>query len=377
MKNLILRREKNPIDFGTGPDMDVREKGLIGTVEALAKKGMVYVAGRGGEIGGHQVALWFIKGISAPEGDRTVRVLRFFHKLQERALAQLDDPGFQETLAMMLEYAFVDARKGTLKCQGCCPTPAARRRAKANLFDPRTFSVKLDAYGCKGHTPTTTSGGHASTKFGFVDKIFHRHFAFPECLPPTFANADLSWIDDDNQLDRCLETIVETNYDMFGMQSRSDLFRCHGHDPDHPAAVQLKETLDDVDPAHFVFTVHCVDSVNPEERNFMNLSVVPVPSRTRLRTEPVHEDDDDDATVVASDHKISYMAVDLRSCDHCGVEEQFARSFKVCASCHAVTYCSRECQTAAWSAHKKICSKPSRRRSRGKGKEKNTSSASG
>lgn len=41
-----------------------------------------------------------------------------------------------------------------------------------------------------------------------------------------------------------------------------------------------------------------------------------------------------------------------KCCGHCGLEQ---KSLKVCSGCHTVQYCSRECQRAAWSDHKKKC----------------------
>ena len=41
-------------------------------------------------------------------------------------------------------------------------------------------------------------------------------------------------------------------------------------------------------------------------------------------------------------------------CAHCGANIIFV-NLKKCSRCGAVSYCSRECQVAAWKAHKKVC----------------------
>jgi len=42
-------------------------------------------------------------------------------------------------------------------------------------------------------------------------------------------------------------------------------------------------------------------------------------------------------------------------CDHCGAAS--AQALSVCGGCREVSYCSRECQKAAWPAHKASCNK--------------------
>jgi hypothetical protein len=39
----------------------------------------------------------------------------------------------------------------------------------------------------------------------------------------------------------------------------------------------------------------------------------------------------------------------------CGAKESCPKAFKTCARCHSVVYCSRNCQLAAWPAHKRDC----------------------
>ncbi|EAU83318.2 hypothetical protein CC1G_10759 [Coprinopsis cinerea okayama7 len=41
-----------------------------------------------------------------------------------------------------------------------------------------------------------------------------------------------------------------------------------------------------------------------------------------------------------------------KRCDNCGQE---GKGLKKCARCLTVQYCSRECQTSSWKAHKKVC----------------------
>ena len=47
----------------------------------------------------------------------------------------------------------------------------------------------------------------------------------------------------------------------------------------------------------------------------------------------------------------------LRSCAHCGAQEVHVAQFKFCAACKdkGALYCSKECQRAAWPAHKAAC----------------------
>lgn len=39
-------------------------------------------------------------------------------------------------------------------------------------------------------------------------------------------------------------------------------------------------------------------------------------------------------------------------CDHCG---ELAKEMSRCVRCHHAHYCGKECQTAAWQGHKKMC----------------------
>mmetsp|Transcript_18588 Transcript_18588/g.31159 ORF Transcript_18588/g.31159 Transcript_18588/m.31159 type:complete len:289 (-) Transcript_18588:371-1237(-) len=49
------------------------------------------------------------------------------------------------------------------------------------------------------------------------------------------------------------------------------------------------------------------------------------------------------------------LSVDTaHGCDYCGM---YCDTIKKCAKCMVVGYCSKECQRAAWKAHKKTCSK--------------------
>ena len=48
-------------------------------------------------------------------------------------------------------------------------------------------------------------------------------------------------------------------------------------------------------------------------------------------------------------------ASDLRPCAHCGAKEVHASQLKRCGACNDPVYCSKECQTAAWPAHKAAC----------------------
>lgn len=48
-------------------------------------------------------------------------------------------------------------------------------------------------------------------------------------------------------------------------------------------------------------------------------------------------------------------------CDHCkaaaGTSGEAKVTLKMCDKCHRAWYCSRECQVAAWKAHKQLCKK--------------------
>jgi len=44
---------------------------------------------------------------------------------------------------------------------------------------------------------------------------------------------------------------------------------------------------------------------------------------------------------------------DFRTCSYC--HKGSAEKMKLCARCNRVAYCSRECQKAAWRAHKQTC----------------------
>ena len=47
----------------------------------------------------------------------------------------------------------------------------------------------------------------------------------------------------------------------------------------------------------------------------------------------------------------------LRYCARCGAQEVHVAQFKRCAACkdEGALYCSKECQRAAWPAHKAAC----------------------
>jgi len=46
---------------------------------------------------------------------------------------------------------------------------------------------------------------------------------------------------------------------------------------------------------------------------------------------------------------------ELSQCDKCFKQETHIRQFKACGKCKLAVYCSRECQAAHWSVHKKYC----------------------
>jgi hypothetical protein len=47
---------------------------------------------------------------------------------------------------------------------------------------------------------------------------------------------------------------------------------------------------------------------------------------------------------------------DAPGCRHCRkTPAALGRALKRCAKCQSVTYCSRDCQQADWSSHKKAC----------------------
>jgi len=55
-------------------------------------------------------------------------------------------------------------------------------------------------------------------------------------------------------------------------------------------------------------------------------------------------------------------------CNHCGIEEKDAQLF-LCGDCRRATYCSRECQHAAWEDHKTFCIAETKRRKTAKKKK--------
>jgi hypothetical protein len=52
---------------------------------------------------------------------------------------------------------------------------------------------------------------------------------------------------------------------------------------------------------------------------------------------------------------ISYLELQCSTCSHCGTQGE---GFKRCSRCKESSYCSAECQTAAWKRHKKTCAPP-------------------
>ena len=44
-------------------------------------------------------------------------------------------------------------------------------------------------------------------------------------------------------------------------------------------------------------------------------------------------------------------------CANCSKTQNNAPNLKLCAKCRATRYCSRDCQTAHWKVHKKVCTK--------------------
>jgi len=46
----------------------------------------------------------------------------------------------------------------------------------------------------------------------------------------------------------------------------------------------------------------------------------------------------------------------------CGLCHKAAEKMKVCSGCHLTPYCSRECQTKDWAAHKVVCKPEPERR---------------
>lgn len=46
---------------------------------------------------------------------------------------------------------------------------------------------------------------------------------------------------------------------------------------------------------------------------------------------------------------------DLLNCGSCGIEPTIDRPLLLCGKCNEQRYCSRECQKAHWSRHKKCC----------------------
>jgi hypothetical protein len=63
------------------------------------------------------------------------------------------------------------------------------------------------------------------------------------------------------------------------------------------------------------------------------------------------------AKKVAAKAQADADARGLRSCAHCGAQEVHVAQFKRCAACkdEGALYCSKECQRAAWPAHKAAC----------------------
>merc|ERR1712196_279653 len=59
-------------------------------------------------------------------------------------------------------------------------------------------------------------------------------------------------------------------------------------------------------------------------------------------------------------HKLyghSTQHLELSRCANCGIDESEKKTFKKCAGCNLVRYCSKACQRADWKNHKKLCRK--------------------
>lgn len=60
----------------------------------------------------------------------------------------------------------------------------------------------------------------------------------------------------------------------------------------------------------------------------------------------------------------------FKECSKDDSELEEGKKLKKCAKCLDVMYCSKECQTAHWKVHKKICKTPEERRKAEKGRNR-------
>merc|ERR1712098_546410 len=85
-----------------------------------------------------------------------------------------------------------------------------------------------------------------------------------------------------------------------------------------------------------------------EQGNFFNKLVAQLPKEERLK-------------IIAESPEvfpfISKTVRALMSCANCEKKERSKKEFKKCLGCNSVYYCSKACQKAHWSSHKKCANK--------------------
>ena len=57
----------------------------------------------------------------------------------------------------------------------------------------------------------------------------------------------------------------------------------------------------------------------------------------------------------ASEQENSTQAQNMESCRTCKKTADTSKTLSLCAGCHSVRYCSRDCQKQDWKLHKKVC----------------------
>mmetsp|Transcript_14690 Transcript_14690/g.24909 ORF Transcript_14690/g.24909 Transcript_14690/m.24909 type:complete len:155 (+) Transcript_14690:3-467(+) len=118
-------------------------------------------------------------------------------------------------------------------------------------------------------------------------------------------------------------------------QSREQLFSCLGQDPSSPDSMDLCERLDKLSPQNFIASVHMTN--DGAKSSFMLLEELPFTKAKKAFT------------------STGSFTGNRCFCDACGTQESISGIFKKCSGCRGASYCSVNCQTSAWPAHKAAC----------------------